>query len=160
MDLLAADESSTLEFKSSARYNVHTKQPDKTLELGVVKTVAGFMNAHGGTLLIGVNDGREVHGLEKDYATIKRRDRDGYENWLTTLLETALGKPAAANAPIRFESLDAGDVCRIDVEPGKSPVFVKLSKEDADFYVRLNNSTRLLNTSDAMEYTRAHWGRG
>lgn len=157
LDLLAADESSTLEFKSSARYNVHTKQPDKTLELGVVKTVAGFMNAHGGTLLIGVNDVREVHGLENDYATIKRKDRDGYENWLTTLLQTALGKPAAALAAISFENMESGDVCRVDVAPSKTPVFVGLGKDGADFYVRLNNSTRLLNTSEAMEYTRAHW---
>jgi hypothetical protein len=29
--------------------------------------------------------------------------------------------------------------------------------EDAEFYVRMGNSTRLYNTRDAMEYIRSRW---
>lgn len=156
-DLLASHEGARVEFKSAARWNQHTGLRDEAIELAVVKTVAGFMNAHGGILVIGVNDAGEVVGLEKDLQLVARRDADGYENWLTTLLETALGKPAVSNISIKFERFEGGDVCRIDVEPSGSPVFVRLGKVGADLYVRLNNSTRLLNTAEALEYVRSRW---
>jgi ATP-dependent Lon protease len=156
-ELLDAGESGSLEFKSSARWNGHTRQRDPAIELAVVKTVAGFMNAHGGTLLVGVGDHGQVVGLDHDLKTLGRRDHDGYENWLTTLFETSIGKPAIGNLSVRFEEMDGGAVCRVDVRPSGKPVFVRAGKSDADFYVRLNNSTRLLNTAEALEYVEAHW---
>jgi hypothetical protein len=36
-------------------------------------------------------------------------------------------------------------------------VLVTNDKGDADLYVRLNNSTRLLNTADAIKYVCQHW---
>jgi ATP-dependent Lon protease len=53
--------------------------------------------------------------------------------------------------------MEGGAVCRVDVRPSSKPVFVRAGKSDADFYVRLNNSTRLLNTAEALEYVEAHW---
>ena len=50
-----------------------------------------------------------------------------------------------------------GTVCRLDVEPGKQATFVRSGKDEADLYVRLNNSTRLLNTAEAIEYVRSRW---
>jgi hypothetical protein len=47
--------------------------------------------------------------------------------------------------------------CRIDIERGKKPTFVRGRKGEADLYVRLNNSTRLLDTADALEYVSSHW---
>src|SRR6266508_2209483 len=156
-ELLAAGESSSLEFKSSARWNSYTRQRDPAIELAAVKTVAGFMNARGGTLLVGVDDQGQVAGLDHDLKTLGRQDHDGYENWLTTLLETSIGKPAISHLAVRFEQLEGGVVCRIDVRPSKRPVFVRSGKAMADFYVRLNNSTRLLNTAEALEYIQVHW---
>ena len=53
-------------------------------------------------------------------------------------------------------TIDGHDVCRLDVKPSTEPVFVTNDKGDADLYVRLNNSTRLLNTADALKYVRQH----
>jgi ATP-dependent Lon protease len=155
-ELMGEGESQYVEFKATARWNLHIGDKDKALELGVAKSVAGFMNSRGGTLLIGVNDEGQPVGLEKDFSTINRHDRDGFENWLTGLLETTLGKPAVANTEVSFETIEGHDVCRIDVSPAREPVFVHRTDE-TDLYVRLNNSTRLLNTSEALEYVRAHW---
>ena len=44
---------------------------DEVIERTIVKTIAGFMNAHGGTLLIGVDDDGKAIGLEKDYKLVK-----------------------------------------------------------------------------------------
>ena len=45
-----------MEFKSTLRLNLHTGQTDDRMQLAVLKTLAGFLNAQGGTLLIGVAD--------------------------------------------------------------------------------------------------------
>jgi ATP-dependent Lon protease len=69
-----------------------------------------------------------------------------------------MGKPAVANLSIVFEKFPEGDVCRIDVAASSTgPVFVRVDKNEADLYVRLNNSTRRLNTAEALEYVRSHW---
>ena len=156
-ELIAAGESRNVEFKSTARLNLHTQQRDAAIELAVVKTVAGFLNAHGGTLLIGVADDGSARGLEDDYIAVGNRGRDGYENFLTTLLETRIGRAAVAHVGITFDVIDGHDVCRLDVKASPEPVFVSNDKGDADLYVRLNNSTRLLNTADALKYVRQHW---
>ena len=69
-----------------------------------------------------------------------------------------MGKPAVANLSVAFEQFDGHEICRIDVQPSRKPVFVHTGKTgEADLYVRLNNSTRLLNTEEALDYVRAHW---
>ncbi|MQA92191.1 MAG: protease Lon-related BREX system protein BrxL [Gemmatimonas sp.] len=157
-EVIAAGESSSVEFKQSARWNEQKGDKDPALELAVLKTVAGFMNAHGGILLIGVSDGGKIVGVEPDFQAIARGGRDRYENWLTTLFETSLGKPAAAHTSISFEEHDGHEVCRVYVEPSRNPVYITKGNS-ADLYVRINNSTRLLNTADAVEYIAAHWRR-
>lgn len=156
-ELVSLGETATVEFKASARWNQARGGRDKAVEEAVVKTVAGFMNARGGTLLIGVSDLGQPIGLAHDFKTIQRGDRDGYENWLTTLFEHSIGKPAIASLSISFERVDGQDLCRIDVAPSPSPIFVA-SRDETWFYARLNNSTRRLNTRDTMEYVKLRWG--
>lgn len=157
-DLIAGGESARVEFKQTARVNLATKQSDKVIELMVIKSVAGFMNGHGGTLLLGVVDTGEVFGIEKDVKTLgSKQNRDGFELWLTGLLDNMLGPTATSNVSISFEAFAEGTVCRLDVERGKKPTFVRGGKGEADLYVRLNNSTRLLNTADALEYVSSCW---
>jgi predicted HTH transcriptional regulator len=64
--LLAAGEGDVVEFKSTLRTNLHTGQPDERIQLSVLKTIAGFLNAGGGTLVIGVDDDENVLGLAAD----------------------------------------------------------------------------------------------
>lgn len=156
-DLIAAGESRNVEFMSTARLNIHTNGRDPAIELAVVKTIAGFLNAHGGTLLVGVADDGSARGLDDDYAAAGNKGRDSYENFLTTLLDKRIGRAAVAHVAITFDPVDRYDVCLLDVNPSPEPVFVTNDKGDADLYVRLNNSTRLLNTADALKYVRQHW---
>lgn len=156
-ELVAAGESRTVEFKSTARVNLATGQRDTAIEMSVIKTVAGFLNAHGGTLLIGLTDDGTVRGLKEDFIATGNKGRDGYENVLTSLVESSIGRTAVTLVHISFETLPEGDVCRLDVHPSSEPVFVRNSKGDADLYVRINNSSRLLNTADAHSYIKKHF---
>jgi ATP-dependent Lon protease len=157
-ELITGGEGARVEFKQTARVNLSTRQRDQVIELMVIKSVAGFMNSYGGTLLIGVTDSGEVFGIEKDMKTLgSKQSRDGFELWLTGVLDNMLGPTATSKVRISFHSFPAGTVCRMDVDRGKKPTFVRTGKGAADLYVRLNNSTRQLNTADALEYVSSNW---
>ena len=157
-ELIDNGESKWVELKKTGRYNSHTGSRDEVLEFMVVRSLAGFLNAEGGTLLIGVTDEHEVTGIEEDLKTLGRRNNiDGYSLWLNDLFDMRLGPVATALVGITFEEVSSRIVCRIDVERSTKPVFAKGGKGEADLYVRLNNATRLLNTAEAVEYVRSHW---
>ena len=63
-DMIAEGESDELEFKSTLRWDLKEGTVSKKLEEVVLKTVAAFANSQGGTLLIGVDDERQIVGLE------------------------------------------------------------------------------------------------
>ena len=158
-ELPASGESDTVEFKSSARWNLHAGKETPEIKDAITKTVAAFLNTDGGTLLIGVNDDAEVVGLENDTQLVKGKDLDGFENWLMGAhLQSALGKAAAAHVKVSWGHLDGGDVCRLDVHSSPVPVYAKTSSAPKVFYVRLGNSTHEYDIEEAVEYIRQHWG--
>ena len=59
-ELLNKDESNTHELKSTLRMNLATKQKDDRMLQDVLKTIVGFLNTKGGTLLIGVSDDKAI----------------------------------------------------------------------------------------------------
>jgi predicted HTH transcriptional regulator len=156
--LIERKESARVEFKSSARWNFKRGDKGKEIEDAVVKTVAGYMNRDGGTLIIGVDDDGNVLGLEKDLTTIGGNDLDGYENWMTTLFEHSFGKPRLGHLSVAFVDVEDLDLCRIDVRRSKEPVWAKTSQKDDAFYVRFGNSTRELNGEEAHKYIKDHFG--
>ena len=78
-------ESNELEFKSTLRWNLDTDRVDKKLEDVIMKAIAAFANAEGGSLLIGVNDEGTVIGLAHDYASL-HGDRDEFQLHLNSLV--------------------------------------------------------------------------
>lgn len=158
-ELITEGESHNVEFKQTARWNAHTEQKDPKLELVIAKTVAGFLNADGGTLLVGVSDDGTATGLDGDLSLMKDPDLDRYELWVSDHLERCLGKPAVANVRVTFELVANNQICRIDVEASPDPVFLDEpgGSREADMYVRMGNSTRKLLTDDALDYSRNHW---
>ncbi len=156
-ELIAGDETFEVEFKSTARWNLREQRKDKRMEDAVVKTIAGFLNADGGTLFIGVDDERQAIGLASDLPLVKPPSPDGFVNWLTTHLITALRHTAASRARIRIEAIDATAVCRIDVARSSTPVMARMSDKSDAFWVRMNNTTRALPEIEVEEYVRDHW---
>lgn len=157
--VIDAGESKTVEFKSTGRKNLRTGEKDTAMEWSVLKSVAGFMNNHGGTLLVGVADDDAIVGIEEDYPFLgSKRNTDGWELWLTDLLTRGLGKPAATNVTLTYGALDGRTVARIDVGPAARPVFATAKGEKADaFLVRINSSTQELKGPEAHDYQRKRW---
>jgi hypothetical protein len=155
-ELIRIGESAALEFKSSLRWDLQQKQVNKTLEKVVAKSVAGFLNADGGTLLIGVADDGSVLGIEGDCQTLGRRDRDGFEQHLIQVLESHLGAENLHSVKFRFEAVGGRDVCAIEVRPSAKPIYVR-AQAGREFFVRVGATTRPLDMQAAHEYIASHW---
>jgi type I restriction enzyme R subunit len=156
-ELIDGDETYEVEFKSTTRWNLREQRKDKRMEDAVVKTVAGFLNADGGTLFIGVDDDRQPVGLSHDVALVKPSSIDGLVNWLTTHLINALRHPAVMRTRTRIDQIGGVEICRIDVARSSAPVRARMSDREGAFWVRMNNSTRSLPENEADEYVRDHW---
>lgn len=156
-ELLAADETYAVEFKSTARWNLREQAKDKRMEDAVVKTVAGFLNTDGGTLFIGVDDGGRPIGLAHDAALVKPPSADGLVNWLTTHLIAALTHTAVMRTRARIDTVEDVEVCRLDIAQSSRPVTARMSTKDEKFWVRMNNSTRALPEAEIEDYCRDRW---
>ncbi len=151
--LLAAGESETLEFKASLRWDREAHRVNRALEEPVLRTITGFMNHRGGTLLLGVGDDGSVVGLAQDYATLRRPSRDGFEQYLLTLLGSEIGVPSSLLVHLLFHRAGDRDVCRVVVEPSPEPVFLTRNGA-AHFFVRTGNATRALDPREALVHVQ------
>ena len=160
-ELLQAGESQTVEFKSTARWNIQAGKRDKKLDFVIIKTVCGFLNAEGGHLLIGVTDDGEVIGLAEDMQTLgSRRNRDGYELFLRQLLDKNLSVPTAGIVSITFATVDGLDICSVSTSSSDRPVFAKPTDggtSPTEFWVRTGNATKRLHGDDMLKYQANHW---
>lgn len=156
--LIEAGESASVEFKSTARLNLHSNSRDQAITWAVIKTIAAFMNTGGGTLLIGVNDRGKPVGIEPDYPYVKGADRDGWELWITTAVKNALGSVAATDLSMGYCTIEGRTIARIDVRRGAQPTFAsRKGKAREAFFARLNNATEELAGSALLEYRQKHW---
>jgi hypothetical protein len=157
--LLHAGETSSIELKSSFRADTLGRGvPIKVIEKVAARTVAAFLNAHGGLLVIGVDDDGKPLGLDPDLATIGRKDLDGFQQALVNVLSSHLGADVAASVRIHLTKVGPGghDVALVDCPPYREPVF--LSDGPAkEFHVRAGNTTRLMDIEEATRYIAQHW---
>ena len=65
-EIIRNGENDQVEFKSTLRWNLFANKKDPRLEHASLKTIAAFMNTHGGILLIGVADDGEILDLKSD----------------------------------------------------------------------------------------------
>jgi schlafen family protein len=132
-ELLENDEDDAVEFKSTARWDLREDTASRLMEDAAVKTVAGFLNSDGGTLLIGVGPDRQPIGLDHDYQRVKPPNGDGFVNWLTTHLINALDHTAASHVRARIVEHAGVEICRIDVGRSPRPLIARISTKEAVF---------------------------
>jgi hypothetical protein len=158
--IIRQGEGPLLEFKSSLRWDYQETRTNRSLEAAVMKTLAGFLNSYiGGTLLIGVADNGEILGLENDYQTLKKPDRDGFDQTLMTAISSNLGADLCPLVHVLFHTIDNKDVCRVIISPALRPVFLEQANTPK-FFVRTGGGTRDLNIQEAIEYVSGRWKRG
>ena len=160
-ELLSGDETDRQEFKSSAFYSYANPDiPQKVIfEASVLKPVAGFLNARGGFLFIGVDDSATPIGIQPDLET-RRWNTEQYVRHLTDRIGEEFGSAAATCTRIRIEMIKGLEVCVVEIDPSPDPVWLVKAEKSGKrkvFYVRVSNSTRELDGPEFISYFRKRW---
>jgi serine/threonine protein kinase len=170
-DIIACGEGPQVEFKASLRHpykalppnlpavqeNAWRQKMKKELGKEVTKTIAGFLNSEGGTLVIGVHDNGTVLGIEADFATFKagEQDADSWQQALKQLIVNAFGADVLAVVTISLVALR--DQTLAVVACPRRLVETWLLESPEEFYVRAASSTEPLSPPKAARYIREHW---
>lgn len=155
-ELILAGESDTVEFKSTLRYDLRSKEVNKKLEYVIAKTIAAFMNSEGGNLFIGVDDNHNMLGLADDISTLSKSNIDGFELHFVEILKKYIGAGLISHIKISFPTIEDTQICRIKVSKSGKPVFTQYEGKE-DFFVRSGCSSQPLGREDQSAYEKSHW---
>jgi predicted HTH transcriptional regulator len=147
-----------MEFKSSIVFPADEYGPNIGKQLGVIcRSIAGFMNAEGGTLYIGVSDSGYICGIENDYGHLNdnehdtyvyKADDDGYQQVLSNAICRILGNNAGTLVDINFRKEDGKKYCVVKIRKSSCPVWFSEEK----LFVRINSTTRQIKGNDATNF--------
>jgi hypothetical protein len=146
-ELIAGGEADGVEFKSTLRTNLFTGQPDDKMQIAVLKTLAAFLNAGGGTLLIGISDDGIPIGLAADAFP----SEDKMSLHLVNLIRDRIGDIFGPYVHPQFVENQGCRVLSVRCERGPKPAFVKDGVAQR-FYVRGANATSELTGQSIVDY--------
>lgn len=149
--LLANGENEELEFKSTLRWDLKGQKVNRQLEKSVMKTIAAFLNSNGGRVVIGVDDRKNLVGLEYDYVTLGKPSQDGFETHFSHIFESMIGAEYRPLVKLTWHKLQGKDCCIIKVSPSRKPAYLRFD-ENEEFYIRAGNGTASLKFSQANSY--------
>jgi len=152
--VVANGESAMVEFKATMRTNLHTGDKDPRMEAVVLKTIAGFLNTNGGTLIIGMSDDGTPVGIERDGFA----NEDKMSLHLVNLVNSRLGPQAMTCIHSHFEDHDGRRVLVVHCTRSPAAVFVKDGVIEK-FYIRTGPSTTELRASQTQDYIGKRFGR-
>ncbi len=158
-ELLKLQESKTLEFKSSLRWNLkEDRKDDKHVTHAALKTIAAFLNTEGGDLLIGVADDRKVLGIDHD----RLESDDKFMRHLTQAVRNGLGDRAGTCIDPKTQIVDGKTVCLVSCQRSPDPVHLRWKGMEkttgGDLYVRTGPGTVRLGDEDAAKYVASRFG--
>ena len=159
IDLIKEGESREVEFKSSMKWDYKQDKVNEELKKVIAKTISAFLNSSGGTLIIGVNDSGTILGLEKDFSTLKDKNKDGFERELTRVILNYIdiGKVCMEWIRVGFEKISEKLICVVKVSKASKPTYFTNKDRENDLFIRAGNAIQKLDTKEANDYVRVHW---
>jgi len=143
-------ENQKVEFKSSLRWDYHQDKLNRALAEVVAKEICGFLNSNGGILFIGIDDNGNTLGLENDYKTLSKKNRDGFLLALDNVIANNLGNEVFCLLEIEICNIDSYEICVIKVEKSNEARYFK----DCEFYIRRASSVKQLNPKETIDYIK------
>jgi len=158
-EVIQKGESQTVEFKSTLRIDLKTNKPEKFIEHSVLKTLAAFLNSDGGTLLIGIEDNKNIIGLEPDFNSFSKADKlDEFQKHFDNLISKSIGNRFHRYLKVEFPNINDLTICAISIkEKSLEPVYITNEAGQETFYIRRQASTIDLKPSETIKYIQEHW---
>lgn len=150
--LITDGESKTVEFKQTLVLDVRKETKEKYIEDVAIKTVAAFLNSDGGFLLIGVDDDRNIVGINGEIEKFFSNE-DKYLLHFKSLFTSRIGAEYYPFINQRIVSLEGRKVFFIECERSDKEVYV----DGKDFFVRTNPATDKLEGPRLVNYVKARF---
>lgn len=152
-ELVSGGEGDEVEFKSTLRVNMHTGKVDRRMENAILKTLAGFLNSHGGTLIVGVSDDGTPIGIETDGFP----NEDSMALHLGNIVNRSMGASVWAMVHANFEDYEDDRVLAVKCEKSRFPIYLQEGNDEC-FYIRTGHATTKLNVSEVQKYIQYRFG--
>ncbi|MDG6257416.1 MAG: peroxide stress protein YaaA [Methanomicrobiaceae archaeon] len=174
--LIDKGEDDLTEFKTTALWSIYISQNEianstsrEVRQYGknaskfiIARSIASFLNANGGNLIIGINEGKKtnektVEGIEKEYHKLRDGDRntDGYRLMLVDMIIKKYLPEILTNfsnyVNVTFHPISGKTVCWLQIKPAKRPVFVEINGEEL-FFSRIDASSRIVSGKALAKY--------
>jgi len=172
--IIATGENYTTEFKTSLQSHLNRDENkvyfNKKIRFSVIKTIASFLNSYGGVLFIGVNDNKEIVGLDSDYS-LDYEEKNNPKDYFLRQIDSIIRKYFFEYMSFlngRIISIDEKDIYYIVVEKSNKPVFIfndtykEIDKYKKEFYVRSPVGASSLQYKDIEQianYCIEHWNK-
>jgi predicted HTH transcriptional regulator len=151
--MVAQGESSTLEFKSTLRWDLRQQKKNDTITHAALKTIAAFLNTEGGTLLIGVDDEGTAVGIESDDFPTD----DRFLLHLYGVIKGSMGNDVTTLVQTDIDMFQGKKVCVVRCKKSSRPVYLRQSGKDEEFFIRTGPSSERLGPSNLVTYISDHW---
>lgn len=136
--LIRQGENATVEFKAN---------PSRSAMVKILKTLVAFMNTKGGTLFIGVEDDKNIVGIQlENYKEIDQFSLD-----LINLINNHIGSFFTSLVNFDIEDINGKKIFRIDCAVATRPAFYREGGEEL-FYIRSGPSNTRLQPSGIINY--------
>ncbi|MDP9153704.1 MAG: ATP-binding protein [Pseudomonadota bacterium] len=145
---LQSEESEKLEFKSTLCCDLGRLRATSKAEVSdavtnsSLKSVAAFLNASGGRLIVGVEDDRTICGIDEDFRIAKTSSLDKWQLVFRDLITTRFHEGATIGDYVRINALHYKNktVAIITIVPRPKLSFLKIGA-DFQLFVRRGNRT-------------------
>lgn len=155
LELIRRGESKKLEFKSTLRMNLVTGNKDWSIEHAVLKTIVAYLNTEGGLLLVGISNSGEILGIEKDGFL----NEDKFLLHFKQLIKEHIGLAYAPLIEYNFVPVNGKKILKIDCRKSDEAVFLRLDKNEEEFYIRIGPSSERLTGSRLIEYVNRQYNK-
>ncbi|MFX0133713.1 MAG: helix-turn-helix domain-containing protein [Candidatus Hodarchaeota archaeon] len=152
LKLIENGESETIEFKSTFKYDINKNRPNKELTHLISITICAFLNSRGGTLFIGIEDNKDIIGLDYDLKKVFK-NIDIFQQEIARVIRDDLGG-SGIQFDLEIELLKGKHVCIISVKPSERPVFFN----NKDYYVRKGTQNQKLNPKETVDHINVRYG--
>lgn len=159
--LIITGEGHQVNFKPNLLFNHKTGKGGISIKAIIAKTIAGFLNADGGILFIGLTDKKLIQGIGHDYSLANgKAPQVFFRLEFDQMVEHFLTMSVKSNISGEFLNIEGQDIFIVTVFPNKKrPIFLN-GQEDKEFYVRGDLSTkRIFDIEEIARYCINRWGR-
>ncbi|MBX3113495.1 MAG: putative DNA binding domain-containing protein [Fimbriimonadaceae bacterium] len=141
-------EGQTREYKATFRFYSKSGQKNSNQQAACLKSIAGFLNAHGGTLIIGISDDLEIIGLKGDFSLISAEAPiDAFVQIVHEAVKTSLKPIPIGLVEVTIRPCGLGSIAVISCRNSGTPIYF-----NEELYVRDGNRTLRLNEQQAADF--------